>query len=115
MNINGWQRIGVVISVAWLLISCSSYLYELHNYPSAFSTYLPQSTYQWIDDYEKTNAAHEEAKAKGEDFSGRFVFLKPTFSASGLILLALFPIVFGWLVVYLFIYTYRWVKHGFET
>lgn len=115
MNINGWQRIGVVISVAWLSVTCGAYFYELNNHPSEISTYLPHSAYEWLNDYEGTKIAHEKAKVEGEDFSDRFVLLKPTFSASGLVLFALLPLVLVWLAVYLFIYTYCWVKRGFET
>ena len=115
MRINGWQRIGVVISVAWLLVTCGAYFYELKNHPSEITTYLPHSAYEWVNDYEGTKIEHEKAKAEGKDFADRFVFMKPTFSASGLLLLALCPVVLGWLAAYLFLYTYVWVKRGFET
>ena len=115
MRINGWQRLSIVISVAWLLATCGAYFYELKNHPSELATYLPHSAYEWVEDSERTKIEHEKASAEGIDFSHRFVFLKPTFSASGFLLLVLCPIVVGWLTVYLFLYTYGWVKRGFET
>ncbi len=115
MRINGWQRIGIVISVLWLLATCGAYFYELKNHPSELATYLPNSAYVWVEDYAKTKIAHGEASAEGNDFSDQFVFMKPTFSASGFLKIVLCPIVIGWLAIYLVFYTYGWVKRGFET
>ena len=115
MRINGWQRIGIVISVAWLLCTLGAYFYELRNHPSEITTYLPHSVYEWVNDYDGTNIEHEKAKAEGKDFSDRFVFMKPTFNTSGLLLLILCPVMFGWFAAYLFLYAYSWVKRGFET
>jgi len=115
MRINGWQRIGIAISVAWLLATCGAYFYELKNHPSLLTTYLPRSAYEWVEDYEGIKTAHEKASAEGTGFSDRFVLLKPTFSASGFLLLVLCPVVTGWLAVYVFLFTYGWVKRGFET
>lgn len=115
MRINGWQRIGIVISVSWFLATCGAYFYELKNHPSELAKYLPDLAYNWVEDYKGTKIEHEKASAKGKDFSDQFVFLKPTFNASGFILLALCPVIIGWLTIYLLLYTYGWVKRGFET
>jgi hypothetical protein len=115
MNIKGWQRIGVVISVVWLLITCGAYFYELKNHPSEITIYLPNTAYEWVNDNVGTKIEHEKAKAEGKDFSDGFVFLKPTFSASGLAFFLLFPLVLAWLSIYIFLYTYQWVRRGFES
>jgi hypothetical protein len=118
MRINGWQRLGILISVAWLLATSWAYFDELWNNPSAMTTYLPDSSYElyeWVSDLDFTQKAHEDHKLQGKDFAYGFIFLKPTFSISGFLTFSLSPILASWLVVYLVIYTSRWVKRGFQT
>ncbi len=114
MIIGGWQRLGIVVSVTWLLLTSWGYFYELHNHPSQLATYVPHAAYEWVDDLEATQKAHMDAQARGKDFSDRFVFGKPTFNAYGFIKLTLMPIVLAWLGVYLVLWTFRWVRKGFE-
>ena len=114
MRINGWQRLGIILSAVWLIVSSWAYFHELNNHPSDLAVYLPDSGYEWSQDLDTTNKAHEVAKQQGADFSERFVFLKPTFRMFGYLQFALTPIVICWLGVYLFIFIFRWVKRGFE-
>lgn len=107
MNTNVWLRIGALVSIVWLLIACSAYFYELKNYPSKISDLVPISAYEWVQDPEKARMMQEKAKTKGEYFPDRFVFLKPTFSKVGFVFFALGPLIFGWIITYLFQYKNR--------
>lgn len=115
MRINGWQRLGILISVAWLLATSWAYFDELWNQPSEWTDYLPHSSYEWVADLDFTQKAHEDEKRQGKDFSYGIYFMKPTFSISGFLTFSLSPILASWLVVYLVLYTFRWVKRGFQT
>ena len=115
MSINGWQRLGIVVSVAWLLIASWAYFYELKNHPSELAAYIPDAGYEWIRDLDTTTKAHMNAQQRGADFSDRFVFMKPTVNTYGFIKFILTPIVASWLGVYLVLWTFRWVRRGFQT
>ena len=114
MKMNGWQRLGIVISAVWLLIGTFAYFHEISNHPSWLKG-LPQLAYQWVQDNEFTQKAHQNARLEGKDFSNNYIFLKPTFSASGLLSFIFAPIIVSWVVVYLLIFIIRWVKNGFNT
>jgi len=115
MRLNGWQRFGTVLSVAWLFVSSWGYFHELWNHPSGLTTYLPHAAYEWIPDLDATQKAHEDALQNGKDFSNQFVFLKPIFDIYGFIIFIPVPVVVSWFVVYLVLCTFRWVRHGFQT
>ena len=115
MRLNGWQRIGMVLSAAWVLITSGAYLFELNNYPSGVASYIPHSAYEWVNDLEGTKAAHATAVAEGKDFSDKFVMIKPTFSIAGVLAISLIPAVLVWVGAYLVLYTFVWVRRGFKT
>lgn len=114
MRINGWQRLGIVISVMWLVFSTWAYFYELRNYPSILAAYLPHAGYEWIQDIEATKKAHEDAQQHGNDFSNRFILLKPMFDTYGFLKFILSPLVICWFSVYLVLRTFLWVRRGFR-
>jgi len=115
MRINGLQRLGIVMSAAWLIVASWAYFHELNNHPSELAAYLPNAGYEWIQDLDATNKAHKDAIQQGTDFSERFVFLKPTFNIYRFLKFILTPIVASWLGVYLVVWIFRWVRRGFET
>ena len=80
MHLSGWDRIGIVASLLWLLASSGAYFYELAYHPSSLALLLPNSLYEWVEVYpESTARAHVETIRKGQDFSNDYIFLKPTF------------------------------------
>ena len=114
MRLRGWHRVGIVISVMWLLTASGGYFYELLNHPSSLALILPSASYAWVADPEATARAHVEAKAEGKDFAYGSIFLKPTFNAAGFAMVAFAPVVISWVLVYLLSATLRWVRRGFE-
>lgn len=115
MMLRGWHRIGVVASVLWLVIISIAYFYELKHHPSSLALALPSASFEWVADPDKTAKAHDQAKARGNDFSNNFIFMKPNYSAEGFAMLVVVPVVTAWVLICLFIGTFRWVRRGFET
>lgn len=114
MRLNGWQRIGVLLSVVWLLASSWAYFYEINNHPSGLASYIPDAGYYWTKDFAATQKAQDHAKQRGKDFYDRFVFLKPTFDPYGFLGVTLTPLVVCWVNIYLIFWIVRWVKRGFD-
>ena len=123
MRLNGWQRIGIVISMVWLLTAFGMYFYELKNYPSGLANYIPNIAhshiYVWVEDLEGTRIFRDQFKPENidKDFAdliNRTYSLEPAFSISGLLMFTLIPVVLGWLITYLVFYTFSWIKCGFQ-
>lgn len=123
MRLNGWQRIGIVISMIWLLTAFGMYFYELKNYPSGLANYIPNTVhrhiYVWVQDLEGTRIWRDQLKRENinKDFAdivNRTYPLEPMFNISGLLMFTLIPVVLGWLVTYLVFYTLSWIKCGFQ-
>lgn len=123
MRLNGWQRIGIVISMVWLLSASGMYFYELKNYPSGLANYIPNIVYSniyvWVEDLEGTRIFRDQFKPENinKDFAdliNRTYQLEPAFSISGLLVFTLIPVILGWLITYLVFYTFNWIKCGFQ-
>jgi len=115
MRLNGWQRIGVALSIVWAIAILVAYFYELNNHPSGLANYFPFMSFEWVNDVEGTRLAHAQAVADGQDFSPKVMMIMPTFSAIGAFTISILPVVVGWLVSYLFVYTILWIRRGFKT
>jgi hypothetical protein len=109
MRLNGWKRIGVVISVIWLLGAF------MHTYNTETKEY-------WDREGPLRTAcinANESRKAQGwetfdcnKSYSDAWAaFKKQTIILAAAV--AVVPIPFGWLFVYLIIGITRWIKVGF--
>jgi hypothetical protein len=125
MQLNGWQRIGVVVSIAWV-IGGAIWGYNIGYYEGgdvdrgfeqcrggAQNWYQNQNQYQetrryttndLIKDLEKCGSeyrkAHKDAMSTGWLYAA---------------LLALLPIPLGWLAVYKSIALLNWIREGFRT
>ena len=110
-KINGWARLGIVLSVVWLAGTSFAYFNEIISYPSYFTDNLPFGIFDWIEDTEGT----AEARAKGNDFPDGFALVMPAFSLKGYFMLTVFPLLIVWLGILLSIWVIRWVKEGFRT
>ena len=110
MRLHGWHRVGIVLSVLWLLTASGGYFYELIVHPSSLAPILPSASYEWIADPDATAKAHIEGRAQGKDFSYGFMLLKPAFNGAGFALLVLAPVVIAWLLAYLLRATLQWVR-----
>ena len=108
MKLNGWQRIGIVASVAWAI---GAYV---HTFDTEYSAAL--GIYNMIyDDCVKDSSG----QVGGSDHC------KQTLTASldesyvgsreAAALFAVVPIPLGWGFVYLVLFLVRWIKRGFSS
>jgi hypothetical protein len=113
-RLNGWQRLGVVFSVMWIILATVSYWIEINSHPSFLSQstpwYISSFLFEWIDDPEAT----AKERAENPTMADSFIFLRPTFTVVGFSSLVFAPVVASWLLSYLSIWTVEWVKSGFS-
>lgn len=106
IRINGWQRIGIVLSILWSILVCGYTTYEFVKKVDA-TTYFIEVTHNepTFDSQGRRILTIEEAY--GED-------AKRTIKVFNFLSAIVVPIVFGWGIVYLFIFTYHWIMFGFK-
>lgn len=105
MKLNGWYRIGIVISVIWLGISSFVYFQNISNYGSKDTYIVNSNYYEWVLDKE----------SGGKDIPEGFFLEIPTFKILGYLAFVLIPAVVVWVVTIIGIFVVRWVYAGFKT
>ena len=114
-RLTGWQRIGIVLSILWGLgvLGLAAKAYYEYSQEAA----IEASNAECLDNARKAPSAEEKEKACG--------VLPPRSEASaqgrtqrspvpGFLALLLLPIVVSWLLVYVGMWTTRWVRAGFN-
>ena len=102
MTLNRWQRIGIVISVLWIL---GAAFYERGSQVDS-ATSSAQSILRMCLDTEGA-----QSKNCNEEFGKNFVnFLEPNWGDIAFIAFA--PAILGWILVFIIIRVYRWIKAG---
>jgi hypothetical protein len=102
MKLNRWQRIGVVLSVLWMLGGAA---YERKSQVDT-ATSSAQLTYKMCLDI-----GGEQIAKCSEEFAKNYAeFLKPYWI--DVALRAFAPVLLGWLLVFIIIRVYRWIKAG---
>lgn len=99
MRLNRLQRIGIVISILWAL--GAGYFERAHQveFGQKWMAISSQACYD------------ENPKSFDSCYQKNFdIFMKPNWGNIGFFALA--PIPLGWLIVFIFIRVYRWVKAG---
>ncbi|MGP8175062.1 MAG: hypothetical protein ACLP7O_11020 [Terracidiphilus sp.] len=122
-KLNGWQRIGVVLSVVWA-IAGGFWGYNIGYYEGgdvrrdfeqcrAGAQYWYQNQYQGAPRYTTSDLIRDLGKCQLEYTRAN----KEATSTGSLyaVLLALLPIPLGWLAVYKSIALLRWIREGFGT
>ncbi len=111
-RLNGWIRLGIVTSAAWIALATFVYVTEIVNHPSFVASQATalDGYFHWVDDLDAIVKAHAEAKAQGKDFTERYVFQQPTFSPLGYVELAFLPVLISWLGTYAIVWAFRWVR-----
>jgi hypothetical protein len=107
MRLNGWQRIGIVASVAWAI---GAYVYT-------------NSQQDWASQHanlcfaiERERDVRDDAEARVAECYRKFNRNLPIALAqqrSDAIALALVPVPLGWLLAYGVLWLVRWVRRGF--
>ena len=104
MRLNGWQRIGVVLSIIWAVGAAE---YERDRQIEQGNE-LAEFRYRLCMETKSANANScseklgKDLKKAVEPFWGNIAFY------------SLAPVVAGWVVIYLIIIIVRWVKTGFK-
>ena len=97
-RLNGWQRIGIVLSVVWIIVG--SYL--------AYGTIEAQLGLQEIcADYPEANLGFCSTSSVQRRGSPTILWIE-----AGISILA--PILIAWLMAYALIYLARWIRAGFR-
>lgn len=106
-RINGWQRIGIVLSVAWVL-SVGGY--------GAFEHVKGGETYYFVDTV-KVNLPQAKDLVGHGPFSDEEVFgyrIERHFKFDRLIAAMLVPVALFWVLAYICVYVARWIMAGFR-
>lgn len=104
MRLNGWLRIGVVLSISWAI---GAAIYE-RNVQIGHGKIVAKINYVSCMETKPVNVSH-----CGDNFTKDSVFAIEPFWPN-VAFIALWPIVAGWFVVYLAILIFRWIKSGFS-
>lgn len=120
---NGWQRIGIVVSVIWAIGGGFSGYYigyhEAGDFDRDFqqcragAQYWYQNQYHGTSRYTTDDLIRNLGKCKAA-----YVKANNESNSTGslyALLLALLPIPFGWLAVYKSVRLFRWIREGFES
>ena len=103
-GLNGWQRIGIILSVLWSLfivgLASNAYIEFLKNEECLAEETKLKETGKWTlpEGFTSCSKAAELKKP-------------PLVSVLGFLLL---PIVAGWLIAYVIVWTTKWIVSGFK-
>ena len=106
-RLSGWQRIGVVVSIIWLI---GSLIYtvntQYNNKFVLYSTIYDLCKMEKNADYKRCNEGFEANLKK---------YLKADWTdLADLFFISIVPIPVGWLVSWGVIRVYRWIRAGFS-
>lgn len=105
MRLNGWQRIGIVLSILWAI---GAAIYERQTQIDS-GTYI--ATRGFAICIEPASADHDKCYSKLSDDLSRSI--EPHWG--NVAFYALAPVLAGWLVAYVLLWVVRWVRRGFDT
>jgi hypothetical protein len=104
MRLNGWQRIGIVLSIVWAVgAAIHTRNAEVATWERLASTGYTLCMEAKQADYAKCSAEMSATLMKAYD---------PYWPNIGFAALA--PVLAGWIVAYLLLWIFRWVKRGFD-
>ena len=127
-TLNGWRRLGIIISVIWILtIGVYSYKelveadtrdilksVQSRNLVKFMSTKpIPddfRERFQKLESYDALTQLNLMREAESIVLATR-----PQLSLAQLAAISILPIIFGWLLVEATCFSFRWVRRGFST
>jgi hypothetical protein len=117
MKLNGWQRIGAIASVLWAIgagISERNGQYQ-HSYMMSAqyrNSYCPSMSKDMLTGISNNDVFWQCLRDTGEENDAQLAFTNPANVAS-ILSFSLLPIIVGWLLAYLSVRLFRWVRIGF--
>ena len=103
MKLNGWQRIGVVASFLWAI---GASIYERMGQVKVATTYYESAVKNCNGELIRT--CLDAAKETYKD-----LLFFDSVKVADIVLVAIGPVISGWILVYLTVKIVRWVKAGF--
>ena len=111
MKLNGWQRIGIVASVVWVIYSYNHTYDDLIYRQSSINV---EEELNCMRAHQGDDSAFRICDAVGKDNGGMANRLKEQHDDSiAAITEAIIPVPLAWGFVYLTLFLVRWVKRGF--
>lgn len=115
IRINGWQRIGVILSLLWIIFICGYGGYEYvqgpngtHYFVEIIKVDTPPTP---ANSYEKSLSG-ERKILSFEEFAGPPPVR--TFMFGRLIITIIAPLTFAWAIAYLCVIAVQWIAAGFK-
>lgn len=108
MRLNGWQRIGIVLSIVWAL---GAAIYQRSADVERASDHAELSYRLCAEDNVRKNVL-DNSNCMLELNKNMAIWLEGSWANVAFV--SLVPIPLGWLVVYVIIKIYRWVNVGFK-
>jgi hypothetical protein len=109
-KLNGWQRIGVVLSILWIL---GAAIHERNGQVDFASKINYQNIALCFQDMTKSETAKKECLELA-DSNFRELLSLDSGSLWNIAAISLIPVLLGWLFAWLAIVVYRWVLAGFR-
>jgi hypothetical protein len=109
LRLNGWQRIGIVGSVLWVITAGL----VSHNIGLRRAEYMSSSMYSACADVAGTRHDYDFSGCKSKAEKTYEDYLTRAWADA--LLVSFVPIPFAWLVAYMIVGVWRWVKRGFKT
>jgi hypothetical protein len=108
-KLNGWARIGVVVSVVWILAVFAVVVTEYLSDPRSSTFFV-----YWVNS--KTGDPIPPNVTRNHFFDLIFDVLpgERVVNWGRLLGVLIFPVIAGWFSAYLGIWTFRWIRQGFE-
>jgi hypothetical protein len=104
MRLNGWQRIGIALSVLWAIYGALSAYYAIYNPISRdYSDCILPSSGEPSVDLKICDRTRDIRLANAQSYRWQTIGL-----------VALVPILIAWLTVYALIALGRWIRAGFR-
>jgi hypothetical protein len=107
-RLNGWKRIGIVVSIVWFVCT---YFYILNDEMGATTRYSVTIVDSCIDARGGVETPDNACLKEGEKYAEDELPEERRDAA----LYAFIPILFGWGFVYLVLFVVRWVRRGFAS
>jgi hypothetical protein len=112
-RLNGWQRIGIVLSVLWAIIAAFHEMEEINRrYDAAFSSAF-SPVYQRCRDIQDRNNLPADGEACKEEAARATAGVQME-SGWNIAIAALVPIPVFWLIAYALVGLVRWIRRGFK-
>ena len=110
MKISGWQRVGIVLSVFWILLVASFAADEMVK-GSPFN----ENRFVEIVSDDSVAPIRETDPDTGKPALHALQPVKPVLDLRYVLIIAVVPVLLAWLFIYLTLFVRRWVKDGFRS